>query len=108
VTQGNIPASDKSEQELIKRLGINKTIAKQQFPATWKTVDLSRDRKLNLQPGDCELMEGLRDRVLPSLAINVVTDSVLCMPNQLSIQTPELTVSALVAVPTADQVKSVT
>lgn len=104
----NVPSSDKSEQELIKRLGIKGGIADEQFPARWETVNLSTDRKLDLKPGDCELMQGLRDRVLPSLAIKVVTDRVQCTPHHLDIQTPELTVSALVPVPSADKVKSVT
>jgi hypothetical protein len=68
-------------------------------------VDLGRDRKLDLQPGDCELMEGLRDQVLPKMSIKVVSDAVHCTPKQLSIQTPELKVSALVALPSADKVK---
>jgi hypothetical protein len=68
------------------------------FTATWQTVDLSNDRKLNLQPGDCELMEGLRDHVLPKIGVKVLNDKVQCYPNTVSIQTPELEVSALVPV----------
>lgn len=105
---GNTPSNSTSKQELIRRLGIKNSIADEQFPATWKTVNLSSDRRLDLQPGDCELLEGLRDRVLPSLSIKVVTDKVECMPHQLSIRTPELTVSALVPVPSADKTKPVT
>jgi hypothetical protein len=92
------PAStDESKQELLKRLGVKSDISTDQFPATWKTVDLSRDRKLDLRPGDCELMEGLRDKVLPKLGIKVTEDRLGCTPNQLSITTPKLVVSALMA-----------
>jgi hypothetical protein len=66
------------------------------FPAQWQTIELARDRKLDLQPGDCELMQGLREHVLPKLSVKVVADRVNCVPRQLSYQTPELTVSALV------------
>ena len=66
------------------------------FAATWRTLDLSRDRKLDLQAGDCELMEGLRDHVLPRLSIKVIADDVQCMPRQLGMQAPQLQVSALV------------
>jgi hypothetical protein len=89
-------AADESKQELLKRLGTKNDISTDQFPATWKTVDLSKDRRLDLRPGDCELMEGLRDKVLPKLGIKVSENRLGCTPNQLSITTPKLTVSALI------------
>src|ERR1044072_7536409 len=52
-------AGEKTRQELLERLGTKNPIGTDQFPATWKSIDLSRDRKLDLKPGDCELMEGL-------------------------------------------------
>jgi hypothetical protein len=107
-----VPASEaqepanKTEQELIDRLnssrGDQNRLSKDPFPATWKTVDLSRDRKLDLQPGDCELMEGLRKDVLPKLGVKVVSEKINCTPKQLSIQTPDLVVSALMPAPKAD------
>lgn len=96
------PALSQSQQELLQRLGVKNQISSAEFPAAWKTVRLSRDRDLDLQPGDCELMEGLRNQVLPKLAVRIVNDKVQCMPKQLSITTPELTVSALVALPSPD------
>jgi hypothetical protein len=110
-----VPASEakepanKTEQELIDRLngerGDKNRLSKDPFPATWKTVDLSRDRKLDLQPGDCELMEGLHKDVLPKLAVKVVSEKIHCTPKQLSIQTPELVVSALMPAPKADDTR---
>lgn len=85
-----------SRDELLKRLGVASAQLDQTFPAEWKTVELSRDRKLDLEPGDCELMEGLRDHVLPKLSVKIQADKVQCIPRQVSLQTPELTVSALV------------
>ena len=85
-----------SRDELLKRLGVASAQLDQTFPAEWKTVELSRDRKLDLEPGDCELMEGLRDHVLPKLSVKIQADRVQCIPRQVSYQTPELTVSALV------------
>ncbi len=85
-----------SREELLKRLGVASQQLDETFPAEWKTVQLSRDRKLDLAPGDCELMQGLRDHVLPKLSVKIVADRVQCIPKQVSIQTPELTVSALV------------
>lgn len=94
-----------SQQKLLDRLGVKNPVSTDAFAAQWTTVDLSRDRKLDLQPGDCELMEGLRDQVLPKMGIKVVSDDVNCTPKQLSIQTPELKVSALVPLPSADKAK---
>lgn len=85
-----------SRDELLKRLGVAANKLDETFPAEWKTVELSRDRKLDLEPGDCELMEGLRDHVLPKLSVKIQTDRVQCIPRQVSLQTPELTVTALV------------
>lgn len=101
-------AREQSMQTLIEKLGGAKAFSTDPFPARWQTVSLSRDRKLNLQPGDCELMQGLRDSVLPKLSVKVVADGVQCTPHQLSIQTPELTVSALIPVPSADAGKPAT
>jgi len=101
----DLAVSDKDERELLQRLGVKSPISGDQFAAHWQTVDLSRDRKLDLKPGDCELMKGLRDSVLPKLSVKVVTDRVQCTPNQLSIQTPELVVSALMPLPAADKVQ---
>lgn len=91
-----------SRDELLKRLGVASKQLDETFPAEWKTVELSRDRKLNLEPGDCELMQGLRDHVLPKLSVKIVTDRVECVPRQATFVTPELTVSALVPMPTPD------
>lgn len=98
----NAEPGAKSREELLKRLGVKSTFDTDEFPAQWQTVDLSRDRRLDLQPGDCELMEGLTDHVLPKLSVKVISDKVQCTPKQLSIQTPELKVSALLAVPKPD------
>jgi hypothetical protein len=105
-----IPASeakeppDKATRELAERLtGKKDPLRTDPFPAQWKTVELSRDRRLDLQPGDCELMDGLSKDVLPKLSIKVVSDRVTCTPHNNSIVTPELTVSALVPLPKADE-----
>jgi len=97
--------AEKSREELLKRLGAAPKLLEETFPAEWKTIELSRDRKLDLEPGDCELMEGLRDHVLPKLSVKVITDRVHCVPRQLSFQTPELTVSALVPMASPDTPK---
>ena len=91
-----VSSADKSRQELLRKLGVADASMSAPFTATWEEIDLSANRRLDLQPGDCELMEGLRDYVLPKLSLTVVDDKVRCIPKQLDILTPKLVVSALV------------
>lgn len=95
-----------SQQKLLERLGVKSSVSTDAFPAQWKTMELSANRRLNIQPGDCELMEGLRDQVLPKLNIKVISDTVRCIPKQLPLQGIKLEVSALVPLPSADKGKS--
>lgn len=95
-------AGDQSKQELLKRLGIKNDISSDQFPAEWKTVDLAKNRRLDLRPGDCELMEGLREKVLPQLGMKVTDRSLGCTPHTVGISTPALKVSALVPTKSPD------
>jgi hypothetical protein len=48
-------------------------------------------------------MEGLKDRVLPQLGLKIISSRVQCIPRQVSIQPPELTVSALVPMAKPDE-----
>lgn len=105
-----VPATDapkgainSSREDLLKRLGVTSKKLDEMFAAEWKTVELSRDRKLDIEPGDCELMQGLRDHVLPKLPVKIVSQRVDCIPRQVSLRKPELTVSALVPMKTPDQ-----
>ena len=74
------------------------------FPAHWKRVSLSRGA-VDLEPGDCELIDELRRKVLPKLAIRVVKDSTHCTPQQLTLGQPQLEVLALTALPKPDEPK---
>jgi hypothetical protein len=65
-------------------------------------VDLAKNRRLDLRPGDCELMEGLRDKVLPQLGMKVSSRNLSCTPNSVGIATPELSVSSLVPTKSPD------
>lgn len=72
-----------------------------EFPAQWKRVSLSRGA-VDLEPGDCELIDELRRKVLPKLAVRIVKDSTHCTPQQLTIGQPQLEVDALIALPKPD------
>jgi hypothetical protein len=78
-------------------------LAEAQFLANWKQVSLSRGSKLRLEPGDCELIEQLKERVFPKLNIRIVEDQVRCVPNQVSSNQPKLVVEALFELPKPDE-----
>jgi hypothetical protein len=91
-----------SKQELVARVR-NEHLASaedvQRFPATWKTVSMTRDRALKLGPSDCELVEQLRRDVLPHMSIRVESDRLRCSTVFGNIGQPQLRVAALVALP---------
>jgi hypothetical protein len=94
--------ADKSREELLKRLGVKSDISTDEFPATRKSIELSKERRLDIRPGDCELLEGLSKRVLPKLGLKIEEERITCMPNQVSLQPPQLKVSALVPLKSPD------
>jgi hypothetical protein len=94
----------KSVRELTERVkgkSTNPIDSLEQFPAQWRRVSLTRGR-LNLEPGDCELVEELQRKVLPKLAVRVTDDDLQCSPNQLTLGQPRLEVEALVEMPRPD------
>jgi hypothetical protein len=96
---------NKSVRELAQRVRGKKSEqpldSLEQFPAQWRRVSLTRGR-LDLQPGDCELIDELQKKVLPKLAVRTVKDDVLCSPNQLTLGQPRLEIDALVEIPQPD------
>jgi len=65
------------------------------FPAVWKTISFARSREMKLAPGDCELVQQLRQSILPRMSVQIVNDRVHCSAFG-NIGRPQLTVSALV------------
>lgn len=97
------PVVNTSREELLKRLGVASKQLDETFPAQWQTISLVSQRKLDIEAGDCELLQGLRDFVLPKISVKVLQDDVNCVPNQIvSYRKPDLKVSALVKAPSAD------
>ena len=95
---------NRSKRELTARVRGERpsgTEAADQYPAYWKKVSLSRGN-FDLQPGDCDLVDQLKRKVLPKLAVRVVKDDIHCSPNQLSLGQPRLEVEALTKVPEKD------
>lgn len=93
----------RSTRELAARVrGERAADPSDQFPAHWKRVSLSRG-EFNLEPGDCELIDQLKRKVLPKLAVHIVKDDMQCTPNQLTLGQPRLEVEALAEIPKPDQ-----
>jgi hypothetical protein len=69
----------------------------ERFPAVWKTISFARSREMKLAPGDCELVQQLRQHILPRMSVQIVNDQVRCSQFG-NIGKPQLTVSALVPV----------
>ena len=82
---------DKSKRELAERVRGEKEDpeALAPFPAQWKRVSLSRG-KAHLEPGDCELIDELRRKVLPKLSVRLVKDNTHCTPHQVTLGQPQL------------------
>ena len=97
---------NKSQRELAARVRGEKEDpeALAPFPAQWKRVSLKRG-EMSLEPGDCELVDELRRKVLPKLAVRIVKDNTHCTPRQVTLGQPQLEVEAPVAVPKPDDAK---
>lgn len=94
--------AEKSREELLERLGVKPDFLDEEFIASWKSVELHKQRRLNIEPGDCELMEGVRDHVLPKLGMKIEEQRIVCTPNQPTVQPPQLRVAALVKAESPD------
>jgi len=53
--------------------------------AHWRPVTLARSQPRQLEPGDCELVEQFRDRVLPAFTTRSMDGDINCIPHQLSV-----------------------
>jgi hypothetical protein len=93
---------DESTRKLTARVrGERPEEATAQFPATWKPVSLSIGQ-LGIQAGECELIDEVKRKVLPKLAIRTVKDQVSCMPYGSNFSQPRLEVEALIEAPKPD------
>jgi hypothetical protein len=79
------PAADKSA-----------TAGTQSVPAHWKAVDLTPDRDAVSAAGECELVEQVKQSILPLFATRNVQYSSNCLPHQLQIGATQLRAEVLV------------
>jgi len=94
----------RAQRELTARVRGDRGVAldaEAQFDTRYKPVSLSRGQ-LGLDPGDCELVDELRKKVLPKLGVRIIKDGVYCSPNQINRAQPRLEVEALMPPPPPD------
>ncbi len=95
-----------TEQELVARLHkvqLPSATDLPRFNAQLRTVAVTRDRRLRLDSGDCDLLEGVRDQLLPKLGISVTEKGFRCYGDG-SRTRPKLEVIALVPIEPAEPV----
>jgi hypothetical protein len=66
------------------------------FPASWRTVALTRSPPLSLGPGDCDLLRAMRDDVFPLLRVRVVSSGLRCGGGADTRIPPRIHVNALI------------
>jgi hypothetical protein len=81
-------AEHQGERELVARVRGEKSVvgnAEAQFAASKRRVQFDdKVWRSSVEPGDCELMEHLRDHVFVPLGFNIVEDRINCAPNQVA------------------------
>jgi hypothetical protein len=73
--------------------------ASESFPVTTRTVTLKAGGPGDTGSGDCELLEQVRDQILPALKLQLVKDDLHCIPGVASSPGRSLQVVAMVAAP---------
>jgi hypothetical protein len=69
--------------------------ADQVVPAHWKAVDLKLRDSFSIDSGECELVEQIRDKILPLFATRNVELRSTCVPHQASPVRPSLKLEVL-------------
>jgi hypothetical protein len=99
--------SEAGKRELVARAkGVAPAEATAQFPVRRRRVEFEADPLGDLQEGDCELVEQLRDRVFPKLGVKVVEDRTQCAPRQVRLGSIHTVVEVLEPVPPPGTVPS--
>jgi hypothetical protein len=69
----------------------------QPLQAHWKLVDLTASRDPLDVAGDCELIEQIKEQILPLFTTRNVQYQSTCIPNQLQVGSTQLKAEVLVA-----------
>jgi hypothetical protein len=71
----------------------------QRFDAEWRSVALHKQRKLGIDPADCDLLQALASQVFPRLGIRMEARKYTCPDHTFTRALPQIRVTALVAAP---------
>jgi hypothetical protein len=89
-----------SKRELVARVtGKSATEATAQFAARRREIRFDPTATSRIEPGDCELMEQLRDAVFVPFGLQLIENSMTCIPKQVVLHGIRLTVAVLEPVP---------
>jgi hypothetical protein len=77
----------------------NATAGTQSVPSHWKMLDLTPQRDAVSAAGECELIEQVKQSILPLFATRNVEYSSNCLPHQLQIGATRLRAEVLVPDP---------
>lgn len=81
------------------RMPVSSEPQSQSFPVSSKTVTLKAGRTGESGSGDCELLEQVRDQLLPAFKLQLVKDDLGCVPGQATYAGRSLQVMALLPEP---------
>lgn len=68
------------------------------FVATWQTLELSRDRQLDLDGGDCDLLRNMNQQVFPKIGVRLTSESLTCSASATRVR-PKFKLQALIPTP---------
>lgn len=89
-----------SSRELIARVtGRSAGEATARFPARWRRIRFDPAATSQIEPGDCELVEQLRDAVFVPFGLRLVENSMSCLPKAIPLHGIRLTIEVLEPVP---------
>ena len=95
-------AKDTSKSELAAKAGGKPppvAEATAEFPARTRRIDFRDSQTGLLQPGDCELVDEMRDAVFVPLGAKIVVNRMACVPHQLNNGIIVLSIDVLEPVP---------
>lgn len=98
-----------TKRELAARVAGNSAQAQElekPFAAQWQRVNIGKSRAMpSLESGDCELVDQVRRKIFPKMAVKVVESNSPCPTNSPSLTRPTMAVDALIRMPEPDEAK---
>lgn len=68
------------------------------FVATWQTLELSRERQLRLDAGDCDLLRNMDQQIFPKIGVRLTSENLHCSASATRVR-PKFELQALIPTP---------